>query len=445
MDDLALFESLRPNDSALSDADRAALRASLFAGFEGGDGDDPGHFRDPLAGNWTVTLIDTEPAPIQPEHRHLWPLIAAAAAATVAVIAGGLVLAARDDDTGGASDQLLADEGGGTRVGFIGLPHEGATPSPSPPPTHGPVVSISPCYAPIADPSETDTLPPLGALLVFDEGGDQRLIWQKFENLPEGANSRSTGLLEQRLTLEGVELMRSEAIAAFNSGEINPDDCRGMADLGYFVTAYPFDGERAISADNEHLARMIDPWSWLPASAWADPEIRPYVPSTYQVAFEVVGESVDAWNNQLVDGFPAGDTHLSAALPAAAVDLIDTKAWKCFCGGNHMTISATFTIDEARAFAAALDEAGLEKDGLLNAYRLDYEFEYPNETLDVPMHIWFYANHPYCELPVMDRSCNWSYPMLKTPDDIAAPDGTASPDTTAAVGTTAPDDTPVAD
>ena len=66
MDDLALFESLRPNESALSDADRAALRASLFAGFEGGDGDDPGHFRDPLAGSWMVTLIDTEPARSNP-------------------------------------------------------------------------------------------------------------------------------------------------------------------------------------------------------------------------------------------------------------------------------------------------------------------------------------------------------------------------------------------
>ena len=61
-------------------------------------------------------------------------------------------------------------------------------------------------------------MPPLGALWVFDE----RLIWQKFEDLPEGANSQSTGLLEQRLTPEGVELMRSEATAALSSGEMYP-------------------------------------------------------------------------------------------------------------------------------------------------------------------------------------------------------------------------------
>jgi hypothetical protein len=46
----------------------------------------------------TVTLIDTEPSPTQPEGRHRWPIIAVAAAAVVAVGVGGLVLATRDDD-----------------------------------------------------------------------------------------------------------------------------------------------------------------------------------------------------------------------------------------------------------------------------------------------------------------------------------------------------------
>jgi hypothetical protein len=45
----------------------------------------------------TVTLIDTEPTPTRPEHRHRWPIIAAAAA-VVAIVVGGLVLATRDDD-----------------------------------------------------------------------------------------------------------------------------------------------------------------------------------------------------------------------------------------------------------------------------------------------------------------------------------------------------------
>ena len=48
-----------------------------------------------------------------------------------------------------------------------------------------------------------------------------------------------------------------------------------------------------------------------------------------------------------------------------------------------------FTTDEARAFAAALDDAGLEQDGLLNAFQLDYQFEYQDETRDTVVHIMF--------------------------------------------------------
>ena len=45
----------------------------------------------------TVTLINTEPNPTQPEHRRRWPIIATAAA-VVAILVGGVVLATRDDD-----------------------------------------------------------------------------------------------------------------------------------------------------------------------------------------------------------------------------------------------------------------------------------------------------------------------------------------------------------
>ena len=46
----------------------------------------------------TVTLIDTETTPSQPEGHRRWPIVAAAAAAVVAIGVGGLVIAARDDD-----------------------------------------------------------------------------------------------------------------------------------------------------------------------------------------------------------------------------------------------------------------------------------------------------------------------------------------------------------
>jgi hypothetical protein len=305
-----------------------------------------------------------------------------AATATVAVIAGGLVLAAFDGESPVVSsrgpvtegpvtttpppsdEELAADDDASSRVGFIGLPPEGATPST---PQGGEVVVwIYPCQGPFgvtgefAGLSELDRLPPLGELWVLADG---RLIWQKYEDLPEGANQLSTGLLEQRLTPEGVDLMRSEAAAALSSGE--PQNCGPDAYYdAYGVTVGSEDNWQALRDDDEHLARIIDPWSWLPATAWADREIRAYVPTTYLVSFSPGGLrdiSLDEY---------------TAHLPEAAVELICTKPWTGQLG------SATFAADEARALAAALDDAGLERDGLLNAYQLDYQFEFQHETPD---------------------------------------------------------------
>jgi hypothetical protein len=55
------------------------------------------------------------------------------------------------------------------------------------------------------------------------------------------------------------------------------------------------------------------------------------------------------------------------------MEVIDTKNWRETDIGIFY---ATFTTDEARALAAALDDAGLEQDGLVNAYQLDYQFEW---------------------------------------------------------------------
>jgi hypothetical protein len=49
----------------------------------------------------SVTLIDPEPTPTQPEGRHRWPIIAVAAAAVVVIGVGGVVIATRNDDPSG--------------------------------------------------------------------------------------------------------------------------------------------------------------------------------------------------------------------------------------------------------------------------------------------------------------------------------------------------------
>ena len=100
------------------------------------------------------------------------------------------------------------------RVGFVGLPPPGAQPS-SPQRGEG-VLDIGSCTG---EPSEISGWN--GSLTVFADG---RLVWAQDADLPQGANPLWTGYLEQRLTPEGVELMRSELLA---SGLLRPgeQDC----------------------------------------------------------------------------------------------------------------------------------------------------------------------------------------------------------------------------
>jgi hypothetical protein len=293
-----------------------------------------------------------------------------------------------------SGDDPVEDEEAGTRVGFIGLPPDGATPSI---PEGGEiVVSILSCYAPVGHLSAIDPFPPLGALWVLADG---RLIWLKFENLPEGANSLSTGLLEQRLTPEGVELMRSEATAALNAGDVSRNYCN-LDDRGYFVSAGgDLFGEGNTSADNDPLTRIIDPWSWLPATAWEDREIRAYVPSTYAVTYEAYGGGLNS---------PSSRERAARQLPAAALDLFNPAGASAGWGGGGPVgmdgTGTTLTTDEARSLAAILDDAGLEQDGLLNAYRLDYQLDFPNETGDTVVHVRFYGMPAGCE--TWDQPCS---------------------------------------
>ena len=87
------------------------------------------------------------------------------------------------------------------RVGFVGLPPEGV--QPSTPPSGGVVLSSNG----FGDPEGVRV-----DLYVFADG---TIIWQKWTihsvpvGVPEGANGFSTGYLQQRLTTEGVELLRS--------------------------------------------------------------------------------------------------------------------------------------------------------------------------------------------------------------------------------------------
>jgi hypothetical protein len=109
-------------------------------------------------------------------------------------------------------------------VGFVGLPPEGATPSA---PESGELV------ASLWSHIRLDPVWGTGELFLYADG---RVIWTRRDgrSLGEGANEHSTGFLEQRLTPEGIELVRSEILATglFDSDSPPPDDVDGSLRVG---------------------------------------------------------------------------------------------------------------------------------------------------------------------------------------------------------------------
>jgi hypothetical protein len=247
----------------------------------------------------------------------------------VVLVAAALVAAGTASAFGSVRDFILDR-------GFVGLPPLGASPST---PEKGKLV-----------------------LSYFGPGGEQdwgkrrfwvyadgRLITLREANLPEGANERSTGLLEQHLTPKGVELLRSERIS---TGRIVPEDLSG-----------------------------------LPASAWEDRKIRAYVPSRYAVCYGGWSESER----------PIDASRVFTLLPAPAADLLRSRDktrhdGKRGLGGDlhpDYHYCSNVTTREARAIAEALDHPGLEK--VDQTYWLAFQTRGPNrETID----LWFAAILP---------------------------------------------------
>jgi hypothetical protein len=287
--------------------------------------------------------------------------------------------------------------------GFIGLPPQGATPS-------TPESGELEIFYWIGDPEGN-----LGRsrAWVYTDG---RLLWLRGGadlNLIAGANRFSSGFLEQRLTPEGVELLRSEILSAGEFGLEplhDPFPCpegeslvryscaTPEAPLGseplqvpYWVTIDVHNVGHLVSVDRasdlERLeARLTDPVSWLPASAWADRETRAYVPSRFAVCY---GTSPPTRATE--------PSRILSLLPAAAADMLRGEDRTPFHGsylaapGDIRPLTdycSDMTIDEARPLARALEDAGPTKkadpDGTWRTdyVQLNYEFEGSAEGLE---------------------------------------------------------------
>ena len=180
------------------------------------------------------------------------------------------------------------------RIGLVGLAPKGM--SPSLPESGELVVSFFFGHT-MGDPGRFH-------VHVYEDG---RMLWFRLGEASPG--TPSTGWIEQRLTPEGVEAMRAVVLATglfetdthfANSHGLFFGDI-GVRDGGRFVRVTWGDigvGDEPpatiptveqANALNRLDALFADPMSWLPADAWRDPEMRPFVPSRYSVCYGTEG------------------------------------------------------------------------------------------------------------------------------------------------------------
>ena len=233
---------------------------------------------------------------------------------------------------------------------------------------------------------------------------DGRVIWQREyppgrRERPESANAHSSGLLEQRLTPRGVELLRSEILSTGlfgrdrelsmarpvpffnyihvrNGGRLvrvtwhQHPPYRRLAD-----SPYPLATREQATALQRLIARVTEPESWLPASAWRDQQVRAYVPARFELWY-------GAWP------LDVRFSDILKPLPVSARELLRTKRPRRVAGrvGSPTNLVPAYayvfrvTTEEARSLRRALVAAGLDVDWRIDDVALAYraEVRHPN-------------------------------------------------------------------
>jgi hypothetical protein len=233
-------------------------------------------------------------------------------------------------------------------------------------------------------------LPPVGATQSAPESGELVIQYWVDTDGPKGTGEARAwvyadgrlitlrrGFLEQRLTPDGVELLRSEIVAA--GLEHYPPAPGPWIHNAIRVRI----GDRLVgyhaNFPERLLERLADPASWLPASAWEDRQIRAYVAPRYSVKYHARPKTLER-------------SRILSLLPAPAEEMLRAKDAVPELGqlGSPAfppllpltTYSSTLKTEEARALAQALDDAGLKRARRLG--ELVYSFEIPGTSVDPP-------------------------------------------------------------
>jgi hypothetical protein len=320
---------------------------------------------EPLPGDWEDVLGRTGRArtngrrladPLARRHRRR--VLVLALAVLVVVVGAASALAVR----------AILDHG------IVGLAPEGAAPST---PTKGELVLRFGFGRTMGDPGG----------FRLEMYADGRMIWMRNGDYSRTDEYRyGTGWLERRLTPEGIELVMAEVrssgmvdhnlvlhgngVEGLYTGLIDfrSPDRRVVVAWGDGITLWDVGPDVPRQTPTPEQARALvrlderleNPASWLPASAWEDPQIRAFVPSAYSVCFQ--GQR------------GLGLSRVLALLPERAEDMLRAQELVPNSSTNHIGTfvawCARLRNEEARALERILDEAGVR--GHESEFGLEY-------------------------------------------------------------------------
>jgi hypothetical protein len=236
---------------------------------------------------------------------------------------------------------------------------------------------------------------------------DGRLISERLGD-PSG-EGEPTGLIEQRLTPDGVELVRSEVLSTgLFDRDLHFEDPPGL----HYRQIEILDGDRLVSISWGPLfsgggpegvptatptrqqidaiqlvdTRLEDLASWLPAIAWVDAGLRPYTPSRFSICFEA--------------GTGIGIEGVLDRLPRPVQDLLRRldRTHEEFGRSGPATTSeewcSTVTTQDARWLARILDEAGWTE--LDRGPEIAFAFE-PNDPVGITIGFVPLLPHEPCD------------------------------------------------
>jgi hypothetical protein len=193
---------------------------------------------------------------------------------------------------------------------------------------------------------------------------DGRLIWNRIGLVPPNAGDAFIGLVEQRLTLSGVDYLRSEAIAT----GLFESDLALARDIAGYLKIDVQNGDRLVSVtwerrvsggitENAPLATVeqrnalqdlgalltssqaLYGRDW-PESAWADRKMSAYVPGRFAIHLRGVPNPIE---------------------PAHALGLLPQPAQDLYRAGAPAPGASLLTTDDARALAEILERASIQR------------------------------------------------------------------------------------